>query len=211
MTARVFVCLLVEEGDLTSAELVRRLRVSPASVSKSIGYLEAMGLVVRQADPGERRERYGIDDEVWLRAWQTGTGAHREIATAARQGIDIFGAGTTAADRLDEMGRFFGRLSEQMDGSTLADTAVYDALTVIAALVHGGRLLTPDALGGALGWSRERTTAAIEVLRAQPAIADPLVLTENGDGACVLTVRPDRLSPAQQRAVVNAGSRPVPR
>ncbi|QFU91969.1 helix-turn-helix domain-containing protein [Amycolatopsis sp. YIM 10] len=210
MTARVFVCLLTADRGLTAAELVRRLRVSPASVSKSIGYLEAMGLVVRQADPGERRERYGVDDEVWLRAWQTDTGAHREIATAARQGAEIFGAGTTAAARFGEMARFFGRLSEQMDGSTLADSVVYDALTVIAALAHGGRPLTPDVLASALGWSLDRTIAALGAIREQPAIADPLALEEIGDGTCALVARPDRLNGVQRRAITDAGSSRVP-
>src|SRR6185369_10824831 len=46
MTARVFTCLLTAEAaGLTSADLVRLLRVSPASVSKSVGALEAMDLV----------------------------------------------------------------------------------------------------------------------------------------------------------------------
>ena len=207
MTARVFVCLLTADPvGLTAAELVRRLRVSPASVSKSVGYLGTMGLVVRRADPGGRRERYGIDDEVWLRAWQTDTGAHREIAIAARQGIEIFGAETTAGARLGEMGRFFGKLSEQMSGSSLAETAMYDALTVIAALVHGGLPLTPDALAAALGWSRDRTVAALDAIRDQPAIADPLELRATSADTYTLVARPDRLSPAQRQAVTNAGS-----
>ena len=101
MTARVFVCLLTSDsGSATAADLVRRLRVSPASVSKSIGYLERMDLVVRRPDPGRRRERYVIVDDVWLRAWRTDTGAHAEVADAAQRGTEIFGAGTPAGTRL---------------------------------------------------------------------------------------------------------------
>ncbi|SDY78703.1 MarR family protein [Saccharopolyspora shandongensis] len=202
MTARVFVCLLTADaGGLTAADLVHRLQVSPASVSKSIGYLEAMELVVRQQDSGGRRERYAIDDGVWLRAWQADTGAHGEIATAAQRGIEIFGADTTAGARLGKMGRFFARLSEQMSGSNLAEAVVHDALTALAALAHAGRPLTLDALATALDWPRERATAALDAIRHQPAIADPLALRATGPETYALSARPDRLSPAQRAAL----------
>ncbi|MFF3763899.1 MarR family transcriptional regulator [Streptomyces sp. NPDC001922] len=202
MTSRVFVCLLTADADgLTAADLVRRLRVSPASVSKSIGSLEAMELVVRRPDPGRRRERYVIDDDAWLRAWQADTGAHADIATAAQRGVEIFGAETTAGARLGTMGRFFGRLSEQMSGRTLTETAVCDALTVLAALVHADRPLTLGTLATALDWPRGRTTAALDVIQRQPAIADPLALKAIGPRTYGLTTRPDRLSPAQRGAL----------
>jgi DNA-binding CsgD family transcriptional regulator len=202
MTARVFACLLTAEaGGLTSAELVRLLRVSPASVSKSIGALEAMELVARRPEPGGRRERYAIDDEVWLRAWQADTGAHGRLASAARRGSELFGPDTTAGARLAGMGRFFGRLSEQMGGSTVAEAAGHDALTVVAALVHAGRPLTPDVLATALGWPGERTEAALDALRRRPVLADPLALRVTGPGLFAVTPRPDRLSPAQREAL----------
>ncbi|MFC4495200.1 MarR family transcriptional regulator [Streptomyces ovatisporus] len=202
MTARVFACLLTADaGGLTAADLVRRLQVSPASVSKSIASLEAMELVLRQPDPGGRRERYVIDDDVWLRAWKADTGAHGEIATAAQRGIEIFGADTTAGARLGKMGRFFALLSEQMSGSTLAESVVYDALTVLAALVHARRPLTLDALAAGLDWSRDRATTALDAIRHRPAIADPLALRVVGPETYTHTTRPDRLSPAQREAL----------
>ncbi|MES4907320.1 MULTISPECIES: helix-turn-helix domain-containing protein [unclassified Streptomyces] len=205
MTSRVFVCLLTADADgLTAADLVRRLQVSPASVSKSIGSLEAMELVVRRPDPGGRRERYTIDDDAWLRAWQADTGAHSEIATAAQRGIEIFGADTTAGTRLGTMGRFFAWLSEQMNGSTLAEAAVHDALTVLAALVHADRPLTLGTLATALDWPEDRATAALDTIRRQPAIADPLALRTVGPRTYTLVPRPDRLSPAQCKALHRA-------
>ncbi|MEV0373345.1 helix-turn-helix domain-containing protein [Streptomyces sp. NPDC050636] len=202
MTARVFVCLLAADADgLTAADLVRRLRVSPASVSKSIGSLESMRLVVRQPDPVGRRERYVIDDDVWLRAWQADTGAHSEVATAAQRGIEIFGADTTAGARLGKMSQFFARISEQMSGSALGETVMHDALTVLAALVHAGRPLTLGVLASALDWPRDRTAAALEAIRRQPAIADPLALRVITPETYALTTRPDRLSPAQREAL----------
>ncbi|WP_033439191.1 GbsR/MarR family transcriptional regulator [Saccharothrix sp. NRRL B-16314] len=202
MTARVFVCLLTADPDgLTAADLVRRLQVSPASVSKSIGYLEAVELVARRPDHGGRRERYLIEDDVWLRAWQADTGAHGEVATAAQRGVEIFGAETTAGARLDRMGRFFARLSEQMNGSSLTDAATQDALTVLAALVHAGRPLTPDTLATALDWPRDRVDTALDAIRHRPAIADPLTLQAIDAETYTLTARPDRLSAAQRRAL----------
>ncbi|HET6707152.1 GbsR/MarR family transcriptional regulator [Amycolatopsis sp.] len=202
MTARVFVCLLTADAaGLTAADLVALLQVSPASVSKSIGFLEAMELVARGPDRAGRRERYTIDDDVWLRAWQADTGAHGRIAAVAQRGVGIFGPDTTAGTRLASMGRFFGRLSEQMGGSTLAEAAGYDALTVVAALGHAGRPMTVTELATALGWPADRATAALEVIRRRPAIADPLELHDTGSGALTVTARPDRLSPAQREAI----------
>lgn len=202
MTARVFACLLTADaGGLTAADLVCQLKVSPASVSKSVAYLEAMRLVARQPDPARRRERYLIDEDAWLRAWQADTGAHGEVAAAARRGVEVFGADTAAGARLGQMGRFFARLSEQMSGSMLAEPVAYDALTVIAALVHAGRPLSLGALAAALGWPRDRAAAALEAIRRRPAIADPLALLAAGPETYRLAARQDRLSAAQREAL----------
>ncbi|MGW3965421.1 helix-turn-helix domain-containing protein [Amycolatopsis sp. NPDC005003] len=200
MTARVFVSLLTADAvGLTAADLVTLLQVSPASVSKSIGALEAMELVARRPEPGGRRERYTIDDDVWLRAWQADTGAHGRIAVVARRGIGLFGPDSTAGTRLASMAGFFGRLSEQMGGATLGEAAGYDALTVVAGLVHAGRPLTVAELATALGWPRDRVDTALAALRRRPAIADPLELC--GTEAVSVKARPDRLSPAQREGI----------
>lgn len=178
MTARVFTCLLTaDDNGRTAAELVHRLQVSPASVSKSISALEAMDLVARQTDPGTRRDRYVIGDDVWLRAWQTDTGAHGAVAAAARRGVEIFGTGTPAGARLDRMGQFFTTLSARMRGSTPIGPVANDALTVLAAIVYARRLLSVDQLTAVLDWPPDRVTAALATARA------------------------DRLSRAQQQAI----------
>lgn len=202
MTARVFVCLLTSDaGSLTAADLVRRLQVSPASVSKSIGYLETMDLVMRRPDPGRRRERYVIVDDVWLRAWRTDTGAHAKVADAARRGTGIFGADTPAGTRLVRMGQFFGWLSGQMSGSHVAGAAAHDALTVFAALAYAARPLTVDDLVAALGWLRPRVTDAVDAIDRRAVDADPLALVSAGPDTYAVTARPDRLSPAQREAL----------
>ncbi|WP_214324415.1 GbsR/MarR family transcriptional regulator [Nonomuraea sediminis] len=201
MPARVFVCLLTSEsGSLAVVELVRRLQVSPASVSKAIGYLEAMELVGRRSDGG-RRERYLIDDDVWVRAWRADTGAHARLAEAARHGIELFGPGTPAGTRLGQMGQFFARVSRQMNGSALADSVVQDALTVVAALVHAARPLSEDDLATALAWPGERTAEALNAIDRHPAIADPLALKRAESGTYTVSPRPDRLSSAQRKVL----------
>lgn len=202
MTARVFVGLLTADADgRTAADLVGQLRVSPASVSKSIAALESMDLVVRQPDPGTRRERYAIDEYVWQRAWQTDSGAHGDVAAAARRGAQIFGADTVVGARFGRMGQFFGQLSELMNGRTLAASTVHDARTVLAALAHAARPLTVDAMATALDWTPERVSAGLDTIHRYPAIADPLVPQPLADATYTLVVRPDRLSQAQRAAL----------
>jgi hypothetical protein len=172
--------------------------VSAASVSKSIGYLERMDLIVRRTDPGGRRERYTIVDDVWRRAWRTDTDAHAKVAQAARRGTEIFGADTPAGNRLDEMSRFFTWLSGQMGDSNLAEQ---DALTVLAALAYAARPLPLDHLVTALGWPRNRVTEALAAIEDRPDIAGPLALLSTVPGTYAITTRPDRLSPAQRAAL----------
>jgi hypothetical protein len=65
MIARVLTCLsTTDTGSLTSAELVQRLAVSPASISKAVSYFEGQQLVRREHDGFRRRERYIVDDDV---------------------------------------------------------------------------------------------------------------------------------------------------
>ncbi|GAB3430449.1 GbsR/MarR family transcriptional regulator [Flindersiella endophytica] len=176
MPARVFAGLLVADaGGRTAAELVQQLRVSPASVSKAIGYLETMDLVARRPGPGgSRRERYLVDDEVWLRAWRTDTGVHEQVAAAASRGVELFGPSTPAGRRLGQLGEFFGWLGGQMRGSALGNEAAEDALTAMAALAYARRPLGIPDLAAALGWSEQRAGEAMAALERHPDLAGRL-------------------------------------
>ncbi|GAA1616590.1 helix-turn-helix domain-containing protein [Nonomuraea maheshkhaliensis] len=113
MAAKVMVCLLTSDsGNLTVADLIERLRVSPASISKAVGALEQLGLVKRERD--NRRERYFIDDDVWYRAWLVGTRSMALWAATVREGADVLGANTPASIRLLTASRFFQLLSDDM-------------------------------------------------------------------------------------------------
>src|SRR5215813_13125897 len=113
MTASVLSCLsTTDSGSLTAAELVQRLRVSPASVSKAIAFLEGQGLVRRERT--DRRERYIADDDAWYRAWLVSVRTNARLADIALQGAEILGAATPAGARLAEVGRFLRAVGGQM-------------------------------------------------------------------------------------------------
>lgn len=114
MAARVLVCLYTtDSGSLTAAELARRLRVSPASVSLSVRYLESQTWVRR--DRRGRRDRYVLDADIWYRAFLASVRRNATLAEAARRGGAVLGIGTPAGRRLAVMGRFLGQACQDMD------------------------------------------------------------------------------------------------
>ncbi|MEU8590197.1 helix-turn-helix domain-containing protein [Streptomyces sp. NPDC048664] len=114
MMARVLTCLFTtDSGSLTASELVRRLEVSPASVSKSVSFLEAQGLLRRERDEG-RRERYVVDNEVWYQGTIASARGTVQLAETARQGVAVLGAGTPAAARLENIARFMDFVGESI-------------------------------------------------------------------------------------------------
>jgi DNA-binding MarR family transcriptional regulator len=113
MTSRVLTCLTTaDSGSMTSAELVRRLEVSAASISKAIGFLEGQHLVRRERDG--RRERYVVDDDVWYRASVATAATNDLFAEAALAGAEALGLDTPAGARLADSGRFLKYLSEDL-------------------------------------------------------------------------------------------------
>ncbi|MGW2370950.1 MULTISPECIES: GbsR/MarR family transcriptional regulator [Kitasatospora] len=110
--ARVLTCLYTtDDGSLTAAELVERLQVSPATVSKSIAFLESQGMVRRERDE-RRRERYFVDDDIWYRSMMVSARATAELVGTTRQGVGILGADTPAGARLENVARFLDFISE---------------------------------------------------------------------------------------------------
>ncbi|MER6620066.1 MULTISPECIES: helix-turn-helix domain-containing protein [unclassified Streptomyces] len=112
MMARVMACLtLSDSGSLTAAELAQRLDVSPASVSKAVTFLEGQGLIRREREEG-RRERYGVDDDIWHQSMMASARSTAQVAETSRQGVDIMGRGTPAATRLENIARYLDFISE---------------------------------------------------------------------------------------------------
>ncbi|WP_116213267.1 GbsR/MarR family transcriptional regulator [Streptomyces olivoreticuli] len=114
MMARVLACLtLTDAGSLTASELVQRLQVSPASISKAVAFLESQGLVRRERDE-RRRERYVVDDDVWYQSMMASARSTAQLVGIARQGVGILGPDTPAAARLENIARFLDFVSESI-------------------------------------------------------------------------------------------------
>nr|WTB35391.1 helix-turn-helix domain-containing protein [Streptomyces sp. NBC_00830] len=107
MMARVLAALFTtDSGSLTSAELVRRLHVSPASISKAIGYLENQALIKRERDPHSRAERYAIDDDVAFQSIVASARNQTQIAEACKIAAQKLGTTTPAGARLENTSQF---------------------------------------------------------------------------------------------------------
>ena len=114
MAAAVLTCLYTSDaGSLTAAELVQRLQVSAASVSKAITLLEHVGLVRRDREEG-RRERYSADNDAWYQSMIAAARSNAELAETARQGVSVLGRDTPAGVRLQNMARFVDFVGESI-------------------------------------------------------------------------------------------------
>ncbi|WP_410873160.1 helix-turn-helix domain-containing protein [Nocardia sp. A7] len=107
MEARVLACLqITDSGALTAAELVARLRVSPASISNAVAFLEQQGMLRRELIPGERRERYLVDDDIWLRNLVASVQMQNSLSAMTRRGVEILGPDTPAGARFEQSAEF---------------------------------------------------------------------------------------------------------
>ncbi|WP_439681117.1 MarR family transcriptional regulator [Embleya sp. MST-111070] len=115
MMAKVLAALFTtDSGSLTSADLVRRLRVSPASVSKAVGYLENQALVKRERDPRSRAERYAIEDDAVFTSIIAGARNQTRIAEACAAGARKLGPTTPAGARLENTSRFLHHVIDDL-------------------------------------------------------------------------------------------------
>ncbi|MEE6262876.1 GbsR/MarR family transcriptional regulator [Plantactinospora sonchi] len=100
MMARVLACLYTtDSGTLTAADLIQRLRISPASISHAVAYLEQQGMLRRERTPGMRRERYVIDDGILLQSLLATVQMNDTLAAASQYGAEVLGAATPAGAR----------------------------------------------------------------------------------------------------------------
>ncbi|MFK4065260.1 helix-turn-helix domain-containing protein [Streptomyces sp. NPDC029674] len=112
MTARVLVAISTSDaGSLTASDLVQRLQISAASVSKAVAFLDSQGLIRRERDE-RRRERYVVDNDVWYQSMIASARAHTQLVETARQGVTILGPDTPAGARLENVARFVDFVSE---------------------------------------------------------------------------------------------------
>ncbi|WP_214325948.1 GbsR/MarR family transcriptional regulator [Nonomuraea sediminis] len=107
MAARMLACLYVtDSGTLTAADLVQQLRVSPASISQTVAFLEQQGLLKRERVPGGRRERYVVDDELWVRSTLAALQMNDTLVAASQHAAEILGGSTPAGGRFGVAAEF---------------------------------------------------------------------------------------------------------
>ncbi len=115
MAARVFAALLASDsGSLTSAELSERLRISPAAVSGAVRYLNQVGMVSREREPGSRRDRYVLHNELWYETFTRRDQLLTRWETVLRDGAETLGTETAAGARVAETADFFAFLQDEM-------------------------------------------------------------------------------------------------
>ncbi len=115
MAARVFAALVVtDDSRLTAAELAENLQVSPAAVSGAVRYLEQVGLVEREREPGSRRDHFRVLDNMWYASMRKRDRFVEMWRDAAEEGIDAVGADTPAGRRLADMRDFLSFIIREL-------------------------------------------------------------------------------------------------
>ncbi|WP_405855009.1 MarR family transcriptional regulator [Streptomyces sp. NBC_00090] len=118
MASRVFAALLASEtASMTSAELAEQLRISPAAVSGAIRYLSQVSMVSRERDPGTRRDRYVLHNELWYETFTRRDQVLTRWEKVLRDGTETLGADTAAGTRTAETAEFFAFLQTEMLGT----------------------------------------------------------------------------------------------
>ncbi len=117
MASRVFAALLTSEtASLTAAELAEQLQISPAAVSGAIGYLTRVDMVSRERDPGTRRDRYVLHNELWYETFTRRDQVLVRWEKVLHEGAEALGPDTAAGRRTAETAEFFAFLHTEMLG-----------------------------------------------------------------------------------------------
>jgi len=115
MPSRAFAAILASDaGRLTAAELSAQLQASPAAISGAVRYLIQVGLILRERDPGSRRDVYAVGDDAWYEAIVRRERLLELWSRAIREGVDAVGPDTPAGRRLAETLAFFEFLQAEM-------------------------------------------------------------------------------------------------
>src|SRR5689334_9107785 len=115
MPSRVFAAILASDaGRLTAADLSAQLQASPAAISGAVRYLIQVGLILRERDPGSRRDVYAVGDDAWYEAIVRRERLLELWSRAIREGVDAVGPDTPAGRRLAETLSFFAFLQTEM-------------------------------------------------------------------------------------------------
>ncbi|MEV6727695.1 MULTISPECIES: MarR family transcriptional regulator [unclassified Streptomyces] len=117
MASRVFAQLLASDsGAMTSAELSEALQISPAAVSGAVAYLTQVTMISREREPGSRRDRYVLHNELWYATFTRRDQVLTLFEKTLRDGVAGLGANSPAGVRMAETAEFFEFLQGEMAG-----------------------------------------------------------------------------------------------
>ncbi|MFI9626961.1 GbsR/MarR family transcriptional regulator [Streptomyces sp. NPDC052042] len=117
MASRVFAALLADdEGAMTSAELALALQISPAAVSGAVNYLTQVSMVGREREPGSRRDRYRVHNELWYTTFANRDRLLTRWENTLNEGVHTLGERTPAGARLAESAAFFEFMQAELAG-----------------------------------------------------------------------------------------------
>ena len=103
MGAKAFAALLTapEEG-LTARELAENISASPAAISGALRLLTQVRMVSRARRPGERADRYSVQDHFWEAAITAEMQAYGPLIASLERALDDLPLSTAALDRMTE-------------------------------------------------------------------------------------------------------------
>ncbi|MEV8514508.1 MarR family transcriptional regulator [Dactylosporangium sp. NPDC051484] len=115
MAARTFAALLTaDSGRCTAAELAETAQASPAAISGAVRYLQQVGLVAREREPGTRRDVYTVHDNVWYEAMFSREQLLQRWSALFWTGAQALGQDTPAGRRVAETAEFFDFFMAEM-------------------------------------------------------------------------------------------------
>jgi DNA-binding transcriptional regulator GbsR (MarR family) len=140
--ARVHALLLATEGTLSLDEIASRLQISKGNASMCLRELRSFGVVRLVQHPGDRRDHYVTEPDVWTMFFRIlGERKRRELdpaTTAIRGLIQAAGAKGVVHERLDALAGLLAMIS------TVAERLVRDPDAARAALALFTGLTTSD-------------------------------------------------------------------
>ena len=114
MGAKAFAALLTapEEG-LTARELAERISASPAAISGALKMLGAVRMVTRTRRPGERADRYTVQEHFWEAAVAAEMQAYGPLIATLERALDDLPLSPAARDRVTETRDFLAFIAEE--------------------------------------------------------------------------------------------------
>lgn len=119
LPSRIFAALLADpDGRMTAAEIGQSLHVSPASVSGAVKYLDGVGMIRREREPGTRRDVFVVDDDAWRDTLLHSDRVYAPMIAELDRALEAMPADDPARRRIAISRAFMAFVSEEMSAMT---------------------------------------------------------------------------------------------